>query len=216
MPVHTLACPDLVTSSLVASHEDLPEDRYLAGEHVYRYRAFGQTVLSPNRPRWSLGVPFFQSKRLNSHAGGVSRTFAPLTEVAQEFARALALRAQDHGIVPRGEFALGCHQIRVVATDGHAAPPTPEGFHRDGFAWVLIACVARHNTDGAITTVRRPDAVAEPLHEGPLAVGEALLLEDSLVEHHVSPLTPLRPGRAHRDVVVVTLAPVTAQEGHGA
>ncbi|MEU2998802.1 2OG-Fe dioxygenase family protein [Streptomyces sp. NPDC006995] len=218
MPVHTFACPDLVARGLLKSYDDLPADRYLAGDHLYRYRAFGRTVLGPGpgEPHWSLGGPFFQSKHLNSHAGGMSRTFAPLARAAQEFARALALRALEQSLVPRGTYALGCHQIRVVARDGHPGLPTPEGFHRDGFSWVLIACVARHNADGAITTVRRPAAPTQPLHEGRLAVGEALLLADSVVEHHVSPLVPRRPGPAHRDVVVVTLAPATAEEARDA
>ncbi|MEU9773410.1 2OG-Fe dioxygenase family protein [Streptomyces sp. NPDC047968] len=216
MPVHTLACADLVDDRLVASYEDLPADGYLDGDHVYRYRAFGETLLASGEPHWRLGGPFFQSKRLNSRAGGIDRTFAPLAEPAREFARALALRAQGQGIAPRGELLLGCHQIRVVATDAFAGLPTPEGFHQDGFARVLIACIARHNDSGAVTSVRRLGAASELLYEGSLAVGDALLLVDPLVEHYVSPLTPRRPGRAHRDVVVVTLAPVSAREGRNA
>ncbi|MFE9257548.1 2OG-Fe dioxygenase family protein [Streptomyces sp. NPDC006879] len=209
MPVHTIACSDLIDDRLAASYEDLPADQYLDGDHVYRYRAYGQTLLTPGELHWSLRVPFFQSRHLNSHAGGIERAFAPLAAPARGCARALALRAQERGIVPRGEFVLGCHQIRVLATDDHPGMPTPEGFHQDGFSWVLVACVARHNDSGAITTVRGLGDTAEALFQGPLAVGDALLLADPMVEHYVSPLTPRRPGRAYRDVLVVTLAPVT-------
>ncbi|MCH0557961.1 2OG-Fe dioxygenase family protein [Streptomyces sp. MUM 16J] len=213
MPVHPLACADLINDHLVTSYENLPADRYLGDGHVYRYRTYGQTVLAPGELRWSLEVPFFQSKRFNSHAGGIHRTFAPPTAPVREFSQALALRSQERGIVPPGRFILGCHQIRVVASEDHTGLPTPEGFHQDGFAWVLIACVARRNADGAVTTVRRLSDASAPVYEGALGVGDALLLEDPMVEHYVSPLTPQRPGRAHRDVVVVTLASF-AEEGH--
>lgn len=215
MPVHMIACSDLIDDRLLASYEDLPADRYLNGDHTYRYRAFGETLLTSGASGWSLGTPFFQSRRLNGYAGGISRAFAPLAEPAREFSHALAVRARERGIVPSGELSLGCHQIRVVATDDSAGPPTPEGFHQDGFSWVLIACVARDNASGAVTSVRRVDAPSAPLFEGPLAVGDALLLEDPLVEHYVSPLTPRRTGRAHRDVVVVTLSPAATREAHG-
>lgn len=105
---------------------------------------------------------------------------------------------------------MGCHQIRVTADGESPGFPAPEGFHRDGFEYVAVTCVALRNVSGGHSLVRAGDEV---IFDRPMAPGETLLLNDREVTHYVSPIMPRSPGRAVRDVMVVTFAQDVREPG---
>ncbi|MEV4638766.1 2OG-Fe dioxygenase family protein [Actinoplanes sp. NPDC049548] len=204
---------DKINTDLLHSFGDLPPDDYLRTAVPFRFRAFGPATMRDRKLDWTDDAQdFLQSEAINSYAGGRPRRFAPLSTAARVFAERLV---DDENLlpVPLGEtVTVGCHQIRIVADDDFNGYPAPEGFHRDGFDWVVITCVGQCNVNGGISMVSLPGAeqAGELLVERSMAAGETMVLNDRAVRHYVSPITPKLPGRAHRDVIVLTFDGVRA------
>jgi hypothetical protein len=194
-----------------ADWDDLEPDRYLAGGARFRLRRYG-------RYRWGspedvLGPlpdePYFQPEEENAYAGGIARSFAPLSPgtAAGPFLHAL-VRATFaclplSGRQRAGGWEVRIHQIRIVADPGVPGLPAPEGVHQDGTDFLTLHLVGRDNVEGAETTIydleRRPiwrHTLREPL--------DSLILEDPRVMHGVTPvLSADGVGRGTRDLLGV-------------
>lgn len=196
-----------VTSELLDSFAALPADPHLRGDHVFRFRAFGEAGVEGGRVRWDEEpADFFQSGELNEYAGGTPRRFATLPEPARAYAENLVASDAVRALAP-DTYRLGCHQIRVTAVDDHPGLPAPEGFHQDGFDLVAVACVAAENVSGGISLLRETREDGDVIMERVMPPGEVLLFVDPEVVHYVSPITPKLPGHpAYRDVTVLTFA----------
>jgi hypothetical protein len=91
------------------------------------------------------------------------------------------------------------HQFRIEASAGQIGEPTPEGLHRDGVDWVLVALVNRTNVESGVTSIYGMDhrhlgdfTLTDPL--------DAVFLRDNRVFHGVTTIrrwSPIRP-RASR------------------
>jgi 2OG-Fe dioxygenase len=93
------------------------------------------------------------------------------------------------------------HQFRIEASAGQVGEPTPEGLHRDGVDWVLVALVNRTNVESGVTSIYGMDhrhlgdfTLTDPL--------DAVFLRDNRVFHGVTTIrrwSPIRPRkRLHR------------------
>ena len=87
------------------------------------------------------------------------------------------------------------------ATDG-IGRPTPEGAHRDGVDFVVVALAERCGVKGGETRVFDAD--------GPTGIRftmtepwTLLMLDDERVIHETTPIQPLAPA-GHRDTLVLT------------
>jgi hypothetical protein len=200
----TLSSVARIDAELLESFATLPADEFLKGDDEFRRRTFARADLKGPSVRWTEANEFVQSEELNSYAGGVVRTFAPLGEPARRFTENLVADPSVQDFLGGEEYRLGCHQIRVVAGDEFNGLPAPEGFHHDGFDVVAVTCVALHNVNGAVSlfrTVDRPGTVLERT----LSPGESVLFDDRAFQHYVTPFTPRIPGLpAYRDAIVVT------------
>jgi hypothetical protein len=205
MPCHLVDHAGLLDPELVASFEGLPPDEYLRGERCFRHRAYGRARISGAGLSWSASTRFHQSAAINGYAGGIERRFAPLANPVRVFALRLLTDLRVRGVAGREATEIGCHQIRIVADESLIGHPTPEGPHQDGFARVAITCIGTHNVRGAQTVVSLVDR-EDVIFDRALLPGETVILDDRRVKHYVTPITPRLPGRAHRDVVVVTLS----------
>jgi hypothetical protein len=199
-----------IDSNLLVSFDQLPPDDYLQSEMPFRYRAFGLAMMRDGKLDWTDRQEFFQSAAINSYAGGRERRFPPLHTPARVFAERF-VGDQKLPLTHRTAM-VGCHQIRVVAEDSFNGYPAPEGFHQDGFDWVAITCIEQCNVNGGVSMVSRVDADEEDplLIDRTIEAGETILLNDRAVRHYVSPITPKLPGRAYRDVIVLTFEEVPA------
>ncbi|MEO3787204.1 2OG-Fe dioxygenase family protein [Actinocorallia sp. B10E7] len=191
----------MIDGDLLRSFEGLAEDRYLKSEHCFRFRAFGSARVKGNAVLWEEDLVFRQGRDINSYAGGVDRRFPPIGESARSFAEEFVRSRRIHDLLAVEEFELGCHQIRIVAEGENPGFPAPEGFHRDGFELITVTCVATDNVSGGESLV---DVGGELIFTRAIAPGETLLLDDRAVTHYVSPIMPRTPGRATRDVIVMT------------
>jgi 2OG-Fe dioxygenase len=86
------------------------------------------------------------------------------------------------------------HQFRIEATAGQIGEPTPEGLHRDGVDWVLVALVNRTNVESGVTSIYGMDhrhlgdfTLTDPL--------DAVFLRDNRVFHGVTTIRALEPSQ---------------------
>lgn len=189
-------------SSIQIYWDDLPVDPYVRIEQRLRRYSVGQIrggnlTLLPEEPH-------IQGAACNSLFGGLKRKFAPIER--KFFEEPAFLNAIDEALmvlpVRTQSWRLQFHQFRILAPGA----PTPEGVHRDGAAYVLMILVKRHNVSGGETVLYRKDE-EQPLTQLTLIrPGQALILDDEMVSHFVTPIKAL-PGDdtpTYRDMLVVT------------
>ncbi len=204
--VCTLVGVDAVAlAALKPAWNDLPPDNFLRDGGRYRRRRHSCFVVRgrdveqvPHRAHW-------QPVDYNALHGGLDRMFEPMaTAVTAQPAWAGLLRGLA-GVCSavKGEqpWYVEAHQFRIDTTDG-IGRPTPEGAHRDGVDFVVVALVDRHGVKGGETRVF--DA------EGPAGIRftmtdswTLLMLDDERVVHETTPIQPLAAD-GHRDTLVLT------------
>ncbi|WP_444918998.1 2OG-Fe dioxygenase family protein [Microbulbifer sp. JMSA003] len=193
-----------IPEDLEDSFARLPPDEYLKSQYSYRYRTYCSGLYRGNSIEWNSSTIFMQSKTINKYLGDIERHYPALEPSAKIFSQSIVRHLVSSQYIPANEYQVGCHQIRVRATDEFNAYPTPEGFHQDGFDYVAINCINRNNVNGGESFISSLDE-NEIIFHGTLTPGKALVLNDRSLKHYVSPITPLFPGEAVRDVVVITL-----------
>jgi hypothetical protein len=93
------------------------------------------------------------------------------------------------------------HQFRIDTTDG-IGRPTPEGAHRDGVDFVVVALVDRRGVKGGETRVFDADGPSG-IRFTMIEPWTLLMLDDERVIHETTPIQPLAPD-GHRDTLVLT------------
>jgi hypothetical protein len=192
-------------NALRASWNDLPPDAYLRDGGRYRRRRHSCFVVDassvtqvPHRAHW-------QPVEYNALHGGLERWFEPMDAaiVAQPvWLRLLrTLAAQCSAIKGAQPWYVEAHQFRIDTTDG-IGRPTPEGAHRDGVDFVVVALIDRHGVKGGETRIfdaTGPSGIRFTMSE-PWTL---LMLDDERVIHETTPIQPLATG-GHRDTLVLT------------
>ena len=191
------------------SWKDLGEDLYMADGGRYRRRRHAVFRLEDRLTRLP-AQPHYQSRDYNPLNGGVERWFAPvLPEIcASSVLLSLVEMAQDFIALETGAAAptlfVEMHQFRVETSAKTKGMPTPEGMHRDGVDWVMVAMINRENVSEGVTRLCGPNR--EPLGEFTLSNPlDMVFLDDWRVFHGVTPISaqnPRNPGK--RDVLVLT------------
>jgi hypothetical protein len=193
------------------SWSDLAVDRFMADGGRYRRRRFGCFSVTASAIVRKPHQPHFQGRSYNPLNGGIDRWFEPITDP-------IATHPITRRILTicRTVFTGSCqepipvawhvemHQFRIEPDETREGKPTPEGMHRDGVDWVLVALVGRRTVAGGVTAIGDE-------HQRPLGTFElrepldAVFLDDRRVWHGVTPLKVSRPGEpAYRDALVVT------------
>lgn len=198
-------------SRLVESWDDLRPDAHMADKGRYRLRRHGIWRLRSGDPAMARAPhqPHYQSLDNNPLNGGIQRWFAPIEDDVAANAALLALISGARGVfdtlAPGTDWHVEAHQFRIEARAAEAGKPTPEGMHRDGVDYVLVALIGRENVAGGVTGIRidgQEDEAASFTLSEPL---DSVLLDDHRVWHGVTPVVPLDPARdGHRDVLVLT------------
>lgn len=204
--------PELVSDwgLFASSWQALGVDAYMADGGRYRRRRHAVFSASHARGIERLpDAPHYQALHYNRLNGGIERWFQPILAQASdslpfrgliEFAHALFSR-----LAPEVErWQVEAHQFRIEALPGQPGQPTPEGVHRDGVDYVLVALIDRHNIREGRTTIHTADStqlgaftLTYPL--------DLALVDDQRVWHGVTAVEPLDPTRAAwRDVLVLT------------
>ena len=197
-----------------ASWDDLRRDEYMAdgGRDRLRRHAVFSIPAGSSDARLAPRQAHFQDKAYNALNGGVERWYEPVEpEVASggTLRSVLAFGARFfRELRPGAAWLVEVHQFRIEAAAGRAGKPTPEGVHRDGVDYALVALVKRENVESGTTRVSAPDgrALGSFTLANPL---DAAIVDDARVMHAVTPISALDPARpARRDVLVATFRAV--------
>lgn len=193
-----------------SSWSRMPVDEYMADGGRYRRRRYAVLSAEPGSEEFEVEPhqPHYQSLTYNSLNGGVARHFEPIEEAiltGPTMSGLVALGCAVFGrLSPYSHWHIEVHQFRIEPRTDALGKPTPEGTHRDGRDFVLMALVDRQNVTGGDTTIY--DLEGTPLEEFTLADPlDLAMTNDERVMHGVTPVVPDDPARpSHRDALVVT------------
>lgn len=195
----------IMPASFQASFANLPRDTHSPG----RLR---QIRLSQYMGFWDEGAWIFallpQRKYIQSaryiklaEAGGVPRyreqlevNPAPLIACVLD---ALPINRDDM-------FQINVNQIRVVANEIFRGVTVPEGPHRDGHEYSVIAVARRANVKGGETQVIDP-ASSEIVFRQTLNENEAIVIDDERYIHYATDIEPAEGEAGFRDIWVIEI-----------
>jgi hypothetical protein len=190
--------------AVLAEFEHLPHDPFTpGGQRSRRFSQFKMTAdpvgdwqfeLLPHRP-------FLQSNAVNTLVGGVQRPFEPLLVdfSAQVAAGATALRLDRSRA-----WQINVHQCRVVSKPGIKGVSVPEGPHRDGHDYGMLAVFQRHNIAGGINQLF-PTGGGDPFFEVTLQPDQALVYDDGTMWHTATDIEALDDSGGYRDLCIIAI-----------
>lgn len=189
-------------SRTLAEFENLPMDPYTGS--TQRYRRFSQFRLRW-QDEWTLELlphrSFGQPREFNDLVGGALRTLEPLTTDPTPL---IAAGADALGLDRGRDWQLNVHQCRVISNDDVEGVAAPEGPHRDGHQYGMVAVSRRHNIDGGVTELM-PLGGGDPFYSGVLQAGEMVVYADTDMFHNVTDIRHLSPEGGYRDVWLVAV-----------
>ncbi len=193
-----------VDAKTLAEFERLPLDPYTGSNQ--RYRRFSQFRLHYDAG-WRLEVlphrAFAQPRQYNDLVGGQLRQLEPLTVDPTWLIAAGA----DAIPLDRDEvWQLNIHQCRVISTSDVAGVAAPEGPHRDGHHYGIVAVTRRHNITGGETELM-PLGGGTPFYRGILRPGQAVIFDDRRMFHNVTDIVHRDDSGGYRDVWLVAVNP---------
>jgi hypothetical protein len=190
-------------TEVLAEFDRLPLDPYAGGRQ--RYRRFSQYKMEWDAAAdgWRLELlehrPFLQSPEVNNYVGGVQRHFEPLRiDPAPQIdagARALDLDRDT-------AWQINVHQCRVIANSQVRGLSVPEGPHRDGHEYGMLAVFRRENIDGGENQLM-PTGGGEPFFTVTLQPNQALVYDDAAMWHYATDIVPRAESGGHRDLWIV-------------
>jgi hypothetical protein len=189
--------------AMLAEFETLPLDPYTGSRQ--RSRRFSQYRLSFDRDaeRWGPELlphrPFLQPKAVNTLVGGIPRELEPLRI---DPASQLHAAARHIGLDTDWDWQINVHQCRVVVMPEVAGVSVPEGPHRDGHDYGMLAVFARNNISGGENQLM-PVGGGEPFFRVTLQPNQALVFDDTAMWHTATDLSALDSGYGHRDLWIV-------------
>ena len=99
---------------------------------------------------------------------------------------------------------IDIHQMRVVTLPDGSAEVSPEGVHQDGYDFISMIGIARHNIQGGhlLVYLNKDD---ENFISLPLEDGHMVTLKDDKLWHNASPIVVLDKGeRGYMDAFILT------------
>jgi hypothetical protein len=183
----------------------LPLDPYTGARQRYRrfsqYRIWNRQV--DGEDHWNLDLlphrPFLQPKSVNTLVGGKPRELEPLRI---DPSAQIDAAARQIGLSPDHDWQINVHQCRVLARPGDDAVSVPEGPHRDGHDFGMLAVFARHNITGGETQLM-PLGGGEPFFRVTLQPNQAVAFDDTAMWHTATNLTALNGDDGYRDLWIV-------------
>ena len=184
-------------------------------DNVERYRRFG-IARKNTENKWNIGrsVPFIQSSAYNKYLGNVTREYARIYEDfvdTEAFQDLLNDFYDEDGPVKHKkdiEPSIYVHYIRVVTNIDIETPTelAPEKLHQDGYARIAMACIARENIIGGMSSIAYDSEGEEILGQFILQPGEVISFNDRKYWHAISTMLPKnsKNGKGYRDIIVMT------------
>ncbi|WP_353215889.1 2OG-Fe dioxygenase family protein [Salinisphaera hydrothermalis] len=193
-----------------ASWNDMPVDGHMADGGIYRRRRHATLAANADSAEWWVKAhqPHYQERDFNSLNGGVARHYEPVRQgilQGPSLSSIVGLGCRVFSrLAPYYPWHIELHQFCIESNAEFVGKPTPEGVHRDGVNFVIMAMVSHSNMAGAESTIY--DLDQHPLTSFTLnAPLDVAMVNDEQVFHGVSPISPRDPTTpAVRDVLVAT------------
>lgn len=191
--------------SVLEAFDNLPHDPFTPGGQ--RSRRFSQFRMSFDKASgtWQLERlphrPFLQSRAVNRLVGGVQRPFEPLQA---DFSPQVAAGAMALELDKERAWQVNVHQCRVISTPEIKGVSVPEGPHRDGHDFGMLAVFRRHNITGG-TNQLFPAGGGEPFFEVTLQENQALVYDDGAMWHTATDIVALDPSGGYRDLCIIAI-----------
>ena len=190
MLLHLSTISRSAAEDLSQSFGNLPETEHLDGK--YRLRRY--SVISCNEESCDKlkDQTFFQSEELNKFQGGMVRKFEPIEDSVINSNGLLEIynRFREIAGFPLGQ-KVDVHQMRVI-TQEEETQVSPEGVHQDGYDYICIVGINRHNiTGGQFLGYGNKDE--EPFLSLPLEAGTMVVVNDRQLWHNASTIKSRYP-----------------------
>ncbi len=188
----------------LSEFENLPLDPYTGSKQ--RYRRFSQFRLFHD-DQWRLELlphrNFSQPSQYNNLVGGQLRELEPLTVDPTPL---IAPGADALDLDKNADWQINVHQCRVISNADVRGVAAPEGPHRDGHYFRMIAVTHRHNINGGETQLM-PLGGGAPFFRTILREGQAICFDDRSMFHYVTNIEYRGDRAGHRDVWLVAVNP---------
>ena len=195
-----------ISKRVINSFNKLPPDTNEKSQGKYfRYRKFSRMIVS-NRKFSTIGnTKFFQNKKINRYAGGKIRKFRPIDpKVLNEFA--IIFKSNFLEKISKKRIEIGFHQLRIKCGKNYVGYPVPEGWHKDGFEYVIILNIGSKNIKGGVSRIKNEIDSDHDVFSWFLDKGEYILLNDRKFFHYTDPINVANnKSEGSRDTLVITI-----------
>lgn len=139
---------------------DLDMDLFMSDKGKYRTRKHATFAINIKDKHEIIKknnyIPHFQTVEYNPLNGGIARHFTEIDEDTIQnpiFKNLLKFAYETFSNIKDEEWFIEAHQFRIKSKSNDIGKPTPEGIHRDGVDFVLMAIIKRQNIQGGITKI---------------------------------------------------------------
>ncbi|SJN56679.1 hypothetical protein VR7878_01902 [Vibrio ruber DSM 16370] len=200
--LHITHLSDTAIHQLAPSFRQLPHTTHADGQ--YRLRRYSVVQFVGGKVVEVDKHDFTQSSQYNPFQGDIKRQFEP---VLQETLKSEGLRemcelfVEANGL-PDGQI-IDIHQMRIASVFDETMV-SPEGVHQDGYDYIAMIGIDRHNIVGGELMLYQ-DNHAAPFFRKVLEDGEVAMVADSALWHNATPIRAIEHGEeGHMDVFVLT------------
>ena len=198
-----------INLEIIKSFNNLPPDRNEKSKGYYfRFRRFSKVIFKDGIFKKEVGVNFFQQKKINRFAGGKNRKFLNINKIVLDKIIELIKKNFINYLNPKKNYRIGVHQLRIKCGKNYVGYPVPEGWHKDGFEFVIILNISSSNMKGGTTRLKtnlnldKKDDFAEFLKSR-----QFIFINDKKFNHYTDPITIKNEKKiSYRDTIVFTVS----------
>ena len=146
---------------------------------------------------------FYQKKKINRSAGGKIRKFLKLDKKILNLLIKLIEKNFIIFLDTNKNYSFGIHLLRIKCGDDFVGYPVPEGWHKDGFDFVIILNVMSKNIKGGTSRLKtnlnldKKDDFSEFLKKG-----EFVFFNDKKYNHYTDPIIIDKEKKNHIEILL--------------
>ena len=192
--------------NIFQSFKFLPPDKYEKSKGYYfRFRNFSKIIIKNKIVDHLTDTKFFQNKKINRYAGGIKRKFSPIKKNIK-FLMVKLFKENFHSLIRYKNAEVGFHQLRIKCGKDFVGYPVPEGWHKDGFDYVILLNFGSKNIKGGVTRIKEKIDQNNDTFSAFLKKGEYLFVNDKKYYHYTDPINVSNNiGKGSRDTLVITI-----------
>ena len=196
---------DRAVRQLSSSFEDLPATDHKDGQDRLRRYSMIELMIEPKAIKELPVSTFTQTDEYNDFQGNVERHFENIDKdtLNSDGMKELIYSFRTINNLHPATL-IDIHQMRVVTLPDGTAEVSPEGVHQDGYDFISMIGIARHNIEGGhlLVYLNKED---ENFISLPLEGGHMVTLKDDELWHNASPIVVVDKGeRGYMDAFILT------------